>query len=368
MKFVDEYYVGFQNKRYSDTEDQRVLGFMTPKDNTKAFENRKDTVDRWRDKKIEPRVVKNEPLAGFKFRDVVSRYSTSNKLFRMLDPRGYEIEITSENLFHLIGTTAIVKGEIMDKLVYARTSSSKPWLISSDQEEYKNYLKDGNESVLGKKTSVTKKDVWYKHKAAGIYYRNHGLFFYNLFHAELLDEYSYGNRFSYSYYRDEHASKITLNMKLIKTSALQEEKIYVYSKLSIGYENKVSHEFEARKSPYRSSEIEEVDVSEVPQSVQNEYRKSEKQFEKDIISINRRDMIKTFVHWPHVSIWNTGQISYVFLFTDKVKAKTAINTKEDAESLSEKIEYDKMLFASKLKAHFGDNTKKEETFKVICDG
>jgi hypothetical protein len=65
-----------------------------------------------------PRVWKNEPLSGFKILTSVSRYSTSNKLWRILDPRGIQFEITTGCLESLISVTDIVKGEIKGSCIW----------------------------------------------------------------------------------------------------------------------------------------------------------------------------------------------------------------------------------------------------------
>jgi hypothetical protein len=65
-----------------------------------------------------PRVWTNEPLNGFKILTSVSRYSTSNKLWRILDPRGIQFEITTGCLENLILETDLVKGEIQGKCIW----------------------------------------------------------------------------------------------------------------------------------------------------------------------------------------------------------------------------------------------------------
>lgn len=64
------------------------------------------------DEKLQPRIIDNIPLDGFRITKSVSRYSTSNKLWRILDPRGFELEITSANLEELILNGVIVDGWI----------------------------------------------------------------------------------------------------------------------------------------------------------------------------------------------------------------------------------------------------------------
>lgn len=68
-----------------------------------------------RDKlKVPPVIWDNTPLPGFKILTSVSRFSTSNKLWRILDPRQYEFEITTGVLEQLIMDATILKGGIID--------------------------------------------------------------------------------------------------------------------------------------------------------------------------------------------------------------------------------------------------------------
>lgn len=85
IKFHDKYYVGFQKNRYSRDETFRMLGFATPNTGDYAFKKRKATVDGWAEKDLASMDLDNKPTHGFKIVDTVSRYSTSNKFFRVED-------------------------------------------------------------------------------------------------------------------------------------------------------------------------------------------------------------------------------------------------------------------------------------------
>ena len=60
-----------------------------------------------------PLLLDNAPLHGFRIQKFVSRYSTSNKLWRILDPRGFELEVSTPCLDELMGDTDILKGGII---------------------------------------------------------------------------------------------------------------------------------------------------------------------------------------------------------------------------------------------------------------
>lgn len=139
MKFFDKMYVGFKRNRYLSSEYSRVLGFVVPYGTTKAEKNRMKTVDRWADKNTPSRVLDNEPIRGFKIVESVSRHSTLNKLFRIQDPRGFELEIPADNLVDVLLTTTVVKGEIIDECVWAQ--HNKLILVPIASEKYQFHLK-----------------------------------------------------------------------------------------------------------------------------------------------------------------------------------------------------------------------------------
>ena len=66
----------------------------------------------------QPRIWDNVPTTGFKIVDTVSRYSTSNKFWLVLDPRGAKFEISTGVFEELIMNTTIVKGVIQDACVW----------------------------------------------------------------------------------------------------------------------------------------------------------------------------------------------------------------------------------------------------------
>lgn len=155
MKFPKELYCGFQADRYRGADIPRLLGFITGKDNTKASQKRMKTVDGWRQKDIDPKTYENKPLSGFKIVDFATRWSTSNKLIRIYDPRGFELEISVENLLTLIETHTIVNGEIIGKLLWGGDSAKV--LVSENDPIYKASLTQAA-SEMSDDTSVLYRD------------------------------------------------------------------------------------------------------------------------------------------------------------------------------------------------------------------
>jgi len=64
-----------------------------------------------------PRIWENEPLTGFMIVDTVNRYR-GNKLFKVLDPRGIQFEVTVASLFEIIQHGTIENGVIKNPCVW----------------------------------------------------------------------------------------------------------------------------------------------------------------------------------------------------------------------------------------------------------
>lgn len=86
-------------------------------------------------------VAENTPTTGIYVGSSVSRWSTSNKLFRVKDPRGFTVEIPTDNLATLLHHTTVVKGVVQEACVWGREGNnhillpvnSEPYLITLDQ-------------------------------------------------------------------------------------------------------------------------------------------------------------------------------------------------------------------------------------------
>lgn len=77
----------------------------------------------WRDKKIDPVEVPNAPTEGFVLNKKAGGYSTGwnhrQTYSRVYDPRGFEFEITVENLLYILENTDSIKGKgLVGEFVY----------------------------------------------------------------------------------------------------------------------------------------------------------------------------------------------------------------------------------------------------------
>ena len=88
----------------------------------KMLETGRSWAKGWRSKegpaveKIEP----NVPTTGIYIGSSVERYSTSNKLFRVKDPRGFTVEVPTDNIATLLHNSTVVNGYIQEPCVWAR--------------------------------------------------------------------------------------------------------------------------------------------------------------------------------------------------------------------------------------------------------
>lgn len=145
------------------------LGFLTPFGTDKAFEKRKDTVDRWagesytwtngKHKKAPPipaQVLDNVLLEGFEISKEVRRHGwgSGNVVWRILDPRGFELEIPSSNFARIVDCTTIVNGVISGKCIWGRDKAQN-LLLPEVSEPYQQAIE--NTDRLTKKVSI--KDV-----------------------------------------------------------------------------------------------------------------------------------------------------------------------------------------------------------------
>jgi len=67
---------------------------------------------------VYPEVWQNTPVVGFEIIESATRYSTSNKFWWVLDPRGIQFEVSTDNLEDIIKKTTIVNGVIQSPCVW----------------------------------------------------------------------------------------------------------------------------------------------------------------------------------------------------------------------------------------------------------
>lgn len=153
IKLPDQWYIGFSNRQ----NDNAPLGFMTPEGSDKAAVDRKATVDRWRDSSLSAKVIDNKSLLGFKLSDSIRRHSSwgnGNVKWRVTDPRGFELEISSANLMQILSCSTVEQGEIMDACVWGRENKDNI-LIPVTSDIYKKAILDTKRQSM----KVSSKDI-----------------------------------------------------------------------------------------------------------------------------------------------------------------------------------------------------------------
>lgn len=125
-------YVGFR------VRDGELLGFLTPDGTDASAMKRRATVDKWRDSSIQPMTFTNDAIMGFKMVKSIQRYGWNggNVVVRILDPRGFEMEITVANLLAIMEENVIAQGEIQTPCLWGR-DGGKNYLIPTDSQIYR---------------------------------------------------------------------------------------------------------------------------------------------------------------------------------------------------------------------------------------
>lgn len=174
LKFPDKHYVGFQKRN----KEGISLGFMTPYGTDSAALKRIATVDNWvsqggrtynyttrqyeQEDTIPAIVYENKPMTGFKVSHSVNHSSSWNSCkdkWRILDPRGFELEITSGNFERVLEFTDILRGEIQGECIWARLAGINI-LVPVGTDIYRNAM--DNTAREGSKVSLKELRPGYK--------------------------------------------------------------------------------------------------------------------------------------------------------------------------------------------------------------
>lgn len=149
--------VGFQKR---DNTYTKKLAYVIYEDH-KGVLRKKASWESWRDNNIEPEDFSNEPTSGFvlnkKVGDYVSDWNHRQAYVRVYDPRGFEFEITIENLLYILENANSIKGKGLEgEFVYAWDGKELVLLPveSPDYQEISQFNK-----ILHEKNFVKAKDL-----------------------------------------------------------------------------------------------------------------------------------------------------------------------------------------------------------------
>lgn len=101
------------------------LAYMTHADNQdKAFEKRQETAYSWSRNKGEGEFFDNIPRTGFVIGESQSRWSTQNKVFRVIDPLGFMVEVPTANIAAILKETVVEHGRINQECYWGRDGNN----------------------------------------------------------------------------------------------------------------------------------------------------------------------------------------------------------------------------------------------------
>lgn len=178
ITFAKTLTVGIKGYKDLDTENP-VLSFMTPNTDDASYQKRLVTLKSWctisgpynyvtrqYDAVVQNtnnlHELSNEPISGFRIMNATSRYSTDNKFFRLIDPRGYVLEISTGNLEVILQTSDIQKGGyISEPCVWGRQGNNNI-LVAVSSEAYSKSVKFAETQTSNIKDIAVKDIVKFK--------------------------------------------------------------------------------------------------------------------------------------------------------------------------------------------------------------
>lgn len=115
------------------------LGYIIYKD-AKGKLRKQTSWENWRDKQFDPVIAENEPMTGFTLNKGISRggydwHSQRTQKVRVYDPRGFEFEITIDNLLGVLMHSDVSKRDIVQPCVYA-WAGTELVLLPTNTEDY----------------------------------------------------------------------------------------------------------------------------------------------------------------------------------------------------------------------------------------
>jgi hypothetical protein len=151
--------VGFQERSGTYTGKLAYIIYF----DEKGVLRKEKSWESWRSKKIDNEICENVPTEGFVLNKKVGGYSTGwnhrQSYCRVYDPRGFEFEITLDNLLYILENTNSIKGKGLEgEFVYGWDGKDLV-LIPTDSPDYKeieklNVLRHAQEFVKAKELKI----------------------------------------------------------------------------------------------------------------------------------------------------------------------------------------------------------------------
>lgn len=138
--------VGYQNRKDTYTGKLAYIIYTDEKGKLR----KEASFNSWRDQSLPKDEFINEPTEGFvlnkKAGDYVSDWNHRQAYVRVYDPRGFEFEITIDNLLHILENTSSIKGKGLEgEFVYSWDGKNLV-LLSADSNDYR-MIKKHNELI-----------------------------------------------------------------------------------------------------------------------------------------------------------------------------------------------------------------------------
>lgn len=155
--------IGFQNRNDTYTKKLAYVIYF----DQKGVLRKETSWQGWRDKKIDPLEVSNEPTEGFVLNKGVGGarqsygWNTRNEYIRVFDPRGFEFEISVANLLFILKECDCSRGKGLEgKFVYA-WDGTELVLLPEKSQDYQNSKSFTNLQALGVKSKDLIKGATY---------------------------------------------------------------------------------------------------------------------------------------------------------------------------------------------------------------
>jgi len=256
MKIFEKSYIGIDHNR--DDITAGPLAFLTPYEDNAAGAKRRQTVREWLNgyywrrgekekENTETRIVDNKPKAGFRVVDFAARHSTSNKVARVYDPDGYELEISMANLVDILIDGVVEKGEIKSECIWGREGANN-WLVPLDSEMYKRALKPGQklEAEIGDR-------VIGNHSREYIYLGRG--YIQNVFAAGTEEFVQFGDLDEPSWWDERQGGRWVLHPERVVTETAEGKSAHVYAYVHEDRHGDTALTLESRQKPMKITAI-----------------------------------------------------------------------------------------------------------------
>lgn len=149
--------VGYQNRVGTYTGKLAYIIYTDEKGTIR----KKASWDSWRDNDIEPDTFDNTPISGFvlnkKVGDTCSHWNFRQAYCRVYDPRGFEFEITIENLLYILENTNSIVGKGLEGEFVYGWSGKDLILLPTNSPDYKEIMSYTN--AICSKNKITAKSL-----------------------------------------------------------------------------------------------------------------------------------------------------------------------------------------------------------------